>query len=120
MKFARMMLEEMSKNPAKGETRRPLAALRGRVYRRASGHACTLREDGSGLIEVDRISASRFTGWELNKLQFGVLAVFGLLAACTANPPPKETTVDGRSACRPEPKAACIAISTRTSTVTSG
>ena len=31
----------------------------------------------------------------MNKLRIGVLAVFTLLAACTASPPPKETTADG-------------------------
>jgi len=31
----------------------------------------------------------------VNKLRIGVLAVFTLLAACTASPPPKETTADG-------------------------
>ena len=31
----------------------------------------------------------------MNKLRVGVLAVFALLAACTASPPPKETTADG-------------------------
>ena len=44
---------------------------------------------------MGRISASRFTGWELNKLRVGVLAVFTLLAACTASLPPQETTADG-------------------------
>jgi len=47
------------------------------------------------LFEVDRISASQFTGWELNKLRVGVLAVFALLAACSASLPPEETTADG-------------------------
>ena len=46
-------------------------------------------------LSASRISASRFTGWELNKLHVGVLSVFALLAACTASPPPKETTADG-------------------------
>ena len=31
----------------------------------------------------------------MSKLRVGVLAVFALLAACTASPPPKETTPDG-------------------------
>ena len=44
---------------------------------------------------MGRISASRFTGWEVNKLRVGVLAYFALLAACTASFPPGETTADG-------------------------
>ena len=31
----------------------------------------------------------------MNKMRVGVLAVFSLLASCTGNPPPKETTADG-------------------------
>ena len=31
----------------------------------------------------------------MNKLRVGLLAIFALLAACTASPPPKETTADG-------------------------
>jgi hypothetical protein len=31
----------------------------------------------------------------MDKMRVGVLAVFSLLASCTANPPPKETTADG-------------------------
>ena len=34
-------------------------------------------------------------GVEMNKMRVGVLAVFSLLASCTGNPPPKETTADG-------------------------
>ena len=31
----------------------------------------------------------------MNEMRVGVLAVFSLLASCTASPPPKETTTDG-------------------------
>jgi hypothetical protein len=45
-----------------------------------------------------------FTGVEMKKMRVGVLAVFALLAACTANRPPAETTPDGlaRVPSRPE------------------
>ena len=46
-------------------------------------------------LDRGRISASQFTGWEVNKLRVGVLTVFALLAACTASPPPQETTAEG-------------------------
>lgn len=45
-----------------------------------------------------------FTGVEMKKMRVGFLAVFALLAACTASLPPAETTVDGlaRVPSRPE------------------
>jgi hypothetical protein len=50
------------------------------------------------------MAASRFTGAEMKKMRVGVLAVFALLAACTASLPPVETTADGlvRVPSRPE------------------
>ena len=41
------------------------------------------------------MAASQIPGWKVNKLRVGVMAIFALLAACTANLPPKETTPDG-------------------------
>jgi len=50
------------------------------------------------------MGASRFTEVEMKKIRVGVLAVFALLAACTASLPPPETTADGlvRVPSRPE------------------
>src|SRR5687767_4229958 len=51
------------------------------------------------------MAASRLTGAEMNKMRVGAaLAVFALLAACTASLPPAETTPDGlvRVPARPE------------------
>ena len=41
------------------------------------------------------MAASQIPGWKVNKLRVGVMAILALLAACTANLPPKETTPDG-------------------------
>ena len=41
------------------------------------------------------MAASQFPGWKVDKLRVGVLAIFALLAACTANRPPNEVTPDG-------------------------
>jgi hypothetical protein len=50
------------------------------------------------------MAASRFMGAEMKKIRVGVLAMFVLLAACTASLPPAETTPDGlvRVPARPE------------------
>src|SRR5688572_33341084 len=50
------------------------------------------------------MAASRLGGVGMNKLRVGVLSVFALLAGCTANLPPPETTPDGlvRVPSRPE------------------